>query len=288
MGLSSSKTTTKNEPWKAAQPYIIKGLEQSGAVFDQQQPTLNKYSGMQMDTYGRVAPGAEQGIMGSQGLVNDTLSGKYLNGNPYIDGMLAKTRENVTGNVNSQFSGSGRYGSDYHTGEMTRQLADAENQMRFQNYGQERAYQDGAIGQAQGLMNGSQGLLNNAAELPWIGVGALNGNVRQASNGYGTTVTKQTPNIGQMVMQGASNAASAYAGSDIRLKTNIEHVGTMADGLGVYDFDYLPIEGDIAAFMPEGRQRGVMAHEVAVLRPDALGPVIDGYATVNYAALGAM
>lgn len=285
MGLSSSKTKTTNDPWKPAQPYILKGLEQSGQVFDQQQPTLNKYSGMQMDTYGRVAPGAEQGIIGSQNLVNDTLAGKYLNGNPYLDGMLSKTRENITNNVQSQFAGAGRYGSDYNVGELSRQLADAENQMRFQNYGQERAYQNEAIGQAQGLMNGTQGLLNNAAELPWIGVGALNGNVRQASNGYGTTTSRQSGNIGQMLLQGASNAAAAYAGSDIRLKTNIERVGETADGLGIYDFDYLPIEGQIAAFMPEGRQRGVMAHEVAALRPDALGPVIDGYATVDYGAL---
>lgn len=285
MGLSSSKTKTKNEPWAPAQPYILKGLEQSGQVFDQQQPSLNKFSAMQMDTYGRLAPSAEQGIAGSQTLVNDTLAGKYLNGNPYLDGMLNKTRENITNNVQSQFAGAGRYGSDYNVGELSRQLADAENQMRYQNYGQERAYQNEAIGQAQGLMNGTQGLLNNAAELPWIGVGALNGNVRQASNGYGTTTSKQTGNIGQMLLQGASNAAAAYAGSDIRLKTNIDRVGETADGLGIYDFDYLPIEGQIAAFMPEGRQRGVMAHEVAVLRPDALGPVIDGYATVDYGAL---
>ena len=287
MGLSSSKTKTTNDPWKPAQPFILKGLEQSGQVFDQQQPTLNKYSGMQMDTYGRVAPGAEQGILGSQSLVNDTLAGKYLNGNPYLDGMLGKTRENITNNVQSQFAGAGRYGSDYNVGELSRQLADAENQMRYQNYGQERAYQNEAIGQAQGLMNGTQGLLNNAAELPWIGVGALNGNVRQASNGYGTTTSKQSGNIGQMLLQGASNAAAAYAGSDVRLKTNIERVGEMSDGLGIYDFDYLPIEGQIAAYMPEGRQRGVMAHEVAVLRPEALGPVIEGYATVDYSKIGA-
>lgn len=211
MGLSSSKTTTKNDPWAPAQPYIIKGMEQSQAVFDQQQPTLNKYSGMQMDTYGRVAPGAEQGIIGSQGLVNDTLAGKYLNGNPYLDGMIAKTRDNITNDVASRFSSAGRYGSDYNVGEMTRQLADAENQMRFQNYGQERAYQNDAVGQAQSLMGGSQSLLNNAAELPWLGVGALNGNIRQASNGYGTTTSKQSGNIGQMVGGLAGSALSGWA-----------------------------------------------------------------------------
>jgi hypothetical protein len=43
MGLSKSKTVQKSDPWKPAQPYILKGLEQSSQVFDQQQPDLNKY-----------------------------------------------------------------------------------------------------------------------------------------------------------------------------------------------------------------------------------------------------
>lgn len=212
MGFSSSKTKTKNEPWAPAQPYILKGLENSGRVFDQQQPSLDKFSAMQMDTYGRLAPGAEQGIMGSQGLVNDTISGKYLNGNPYLEGMIGQTRDNVTDQVNGQFSLGGRYGSGQHTGILAKYLADAENNMRFNNYGMERGYQNQAIDQAQSLMNGSQGLLNNAAELPWIGVGALNGNVRQASNGYGVQTTKQSGNIGGQLMGIAGSALSSYLG----------------------------------------------------------------------------
>ena len=212
MGFSSSKTKTKNEPWAPAQPYILKGLENSGRVFDQQQPSLDKFSAMQMDTYGRLAPGDEQGIMGSQGLVNDTIGGKYLNGNPYLEGMIGQTRDNVTDQVNGQFSLGGRYGSGQHTGILAKYLADAENNMRFNNYGMERGYQNQAIDQAQSLMNGSQGLLNNAAELPWIGVGALNGNVRQASNGYGVQTTKQSGNIGGQLMGIAGSALSSYLG----------------------------------------------------------------------------
>jgi len=283
--MGRTKTVQKNDPWAPAQPYILKGLQQSGEVFDQQQPTLNKYSGMQMDTYGRVAPGAEAGIMGAQGLVNDTLAGRYLKGNPYLDGQLEQTRENVANDVLSRYSNAGRYGSAYGMGELGRQLANAENQMRFQNYAMERGYQNDAVGQAQQLMGGSQGLLNNAAELPWIGVGALNGNVRNASGGYGTTTTTQKQGIGGLLAQAAGTALGAYAGSDARLKTNVEKVGELPDGLGIYEWDYLPIEGQIADYMPAGRQRGVMADEVAELRPWALGPVIEGYATVNYGAL---
>lgn len=214
--MGKTKTVQKNDPWAPAQPYILKGLEQSGQVFDQQQPTLNKYSQMQMDTYGRLAPGAEQGIIGAQGAVNDSLAGKYLNGNPYIDGILAKTRENITSNVGSAFSGAGRYGSDYHAGEMTRQLADAENQLRFQNYGMERGYMQDNIGNAQNMMGGAQGLLNNAAELPWIGVGALNGNVRNASGGYGTQTTTQKQGTAGMLAGLAGGALSTWAGGGFK------------------------------------------------------------------------
>lgn len=74
--------------------------------------------------------------------------------------------------------------------------------------------------------------------------------------------------------------------SDPRLKTNIEKVGEFEDGLGIYDWNYIDdLPEIIRDLCPAGRQRGVMADEVAALRPDALGPVIEGYMTVNYGAL---
>jgi hypothetical protein len=284
MGLSSSKTKTvqTNDPWAPAQPYILKGLEQSSQVFDQQQPSLNKYSGMQMDTYGRLAPGAEQGITGAQGVVNSTLAGDNLNGNPYLDAILAKTNADTTNAVNGQFESSGRYGSGMHAKILAQTLADAENQARYANYSQERQNQLNAVGQASGLMAGSQSLLNNAADLPWIGVGALNGNVRQASNGYGTTNTTQTasPNWGQLLIQAAANAAGAAA-SDRRLKTNIKLIRRENDGLGWYEWNW---KSD-----PNGeKEHGVIADEVEKLRPWAFVPNFIGeYDGVNYAALEA-
>lgn len=271
MGLSKSKTKTKNEPWGPAQPYILKGLEQSGRVFDAQQPELERYAGMQRDTYGRVAPGAEQGILGAQGVVNSTLAGDNLMGNPFLEKALDLTRADTTNAVNSQYERSGRYGSGMHAGILAKAIADAENQARYANYAQERQNQLNAVGQASGLMAGSQSLLNNAAELPWIGVGALNGNVRQASNGYGTTTQTTSPNWGQLLMQSAANAAAAYAGSDRRLKTNIVKIGD-----GLYEWDY---RHDMGVDLPEGRFRGVMADEVPAWM---LGPEINGFKTVYY------
>jgi hypothetical protein len=292
MGLSSSKTKSKttNEPWGPAQPYIIKGLEQSSQVFDKQQPELEAYAAQQRDTYGKVAPGAEAGIMGAQGVVNDTLAGKNLMGNPFLDKALELTRQNATDSVNGQFEGAGRYGSGMHAKILAKTIADAENAARYNNYAMERGYQVGAVPQAAQLMAGSQGLLNNAAELPWMGVSAMNGNVRQASNGYGTTNSTQTQgmNWGQMLMQAAAAAGqAAAAGSARELKTNIVKVGESTDGLGIYDFDY---RQDTGFDLPAERQyHRTMADEVETLRPWAFIPNFLGeYAGVDYAKLGAL
>lgn len=80
---------------------------------------------------------------------------------------------------------------------------------------------------------------------------------------------------------GLGNLASTAGGlvsifSDRRLKHKIRKVGEFADGLGIYLFSYLG---------SKQRLKGVMADEVAELRPWALGPKIAGYATVNYGAL---
>ncbi len=277
--MGKKKTVQKNEPWAPAQPYILKNLQQQDAVFSSSQPALEGFAKDQRDTYGRVAPGAEAGIMGAQELVNRNLSGANLSGNPYLDAILDKTRSNVAGSVNDQFGPAGRFGSGMHAAILARELADAETRARYQDYGVERGYQQDAIGQAQNLMGGAQGLLNNAAELPWIGVQAANGAVRQASGGYGTSTTTQKGGLLESLLNAGATAAGAYAASDRRLKMDIEKVGEDTDGLGRYRYRYVTDDADAPL------REGVMADEVARLRPWALGPTRNGFSTVDYGAL---
>lgn len=61
--------------------------------------------------------------------------------------------------------------------------------------------------------------------------------------------------------------------SDARLKTNIVKIGTRADGLGVYEFDYV---------WGGPRHVGLMAQEVLAVIPDAVSEV-NGYLMVDYA-----
>jgi hypothetical protein len=208
--MGKTKTVQKNDPWAPAQPYILKNLQQQDSVFQSTQPQLEGYAQQQRDTYGRIAPGAEQGITGAQSLINRNLSGANLNGNPYLDAILGKTRDSVAGRVGDEFGSAGRFGGGMHQAILARELADAENGLRYQNYGQERAYQQDAIGQAGNMMQGSQAILNNAAELPWIGVQAANGAVRQASQGYGTSTSTQKQGLGNTLLGAATGGLNAY------------------------------------------------------------------------------
>ncbi len=106
-------------------------------------------------------------------------------------------------------------------------------------------------------------------------------------SGLGLQAGNLVANVGQKSTNtgpkasGLGSIASTVGGiasifSDRRLKHSIRKVGEFADGLGIYFFSYLG---------SKQRLKGVMADEVAELRPWALGPRIAGYATVNYGAL---
>ena len=81
--------------------------------------------------------------------------------------------------------------------------------------------------------------------------------------------------LGSLIGSIIGAAATAGAFCDRRLKTNIVRTGKR-HGVPEYDFTYRDGLG-----LPAGRFRGVMADEVARLRPEALGPLVHGYRTVS-------
>ncbi len=271
MGKKKTKTSSTQTlaPSTYSQPYI-----------DQSVATVNQGAQQSQDLLKRYLPQAETSL----GYYSDVLGGKYLDkGNPYLEGMIQDTNQSIASNVNSQFSGAGRYGSDYHTNALADRIAANENNIRGNQYNTERGYMNQA---ALGNLAGIQSLVGLPSDVANNQANAINALVGKYITQTGNSTTKQSGGLlGDLMSIGAQLGSAAIMGSDVRLKTNIEKVGEYADGLGIYDYDYLPIEGQIADYMPAGRQRGVMAHEVAQLRPYALGPVIDGFATVDYGAL---
>jgi len=100
------------------------------------------------------------------------------------------------------------------------------------------------------------------------------GLIANTGNTSSSTSTGGSPSTLGSIASTVGGIASIF--SDRRLKTAIRKIGEFSDGLGKYSFRY-------KAGGP--RYTGVMADEVEKLRPWALGPTVNGYATVNYGAL---
>lgn len=375
---SSTTYENKSDPWAPAQPYIIKNLEQTNRVFDENQPFLDAFANESFRTYAQSAPGAKLGVLGAQDYTNnvlsgaymgrqpgidyyqslmgaqnpyssqysniaasgnptqagyqavaggnylgwnpwidqfnaastsgqavrnlqDTVDGKYLMGNPWLDANVNAAIGDATNSANAQFSAAGRYGSGAHSGVLASKAGGISAQMRGANYDAERNRQMEAMGmlaqranqmdnqlmsglqsgyqserdrmmqglaglnqqdalrlqalqsgdesyqnmlklgltgaqsldalydndlnrmqwaadQARALMSGSQGLLNQTAQLPWMGVEALTGNIRNATNGYGVQTGTQTTSggLGNMLGGIAGGVLSGWASSGFK------------------------------------------------------------------------
>lgn len=288
------KSSSKTKPLKEYAPYISGAAGALQSDFNENRAgtaEIAKSITSRLPGMADKAFGDNPLLKAAQGYATDTIGGKYLANNPFVDEMAGMARRSAADDVQSYFGKLGRVGSDANMAGFARGVNEAELGVRSNIYNQERGMQQQAAGMAPGLSaadyDGIGAYLQAAgvgAELPYLasnkyaqGIGGLLGQYTQ---------TKQKQAIGPALISAAGSVASAYAGSDARLKTRIQKVGSYDDGLGIYDFDYIDdMPENIRAVCPSGRQRGVMASEVAKLRPWALGPVVDGFATVNYGAL---
>jgi len=84
------------------------------------------------------------------------------------------------------------------------------------------------------------------------------------------------------MMQGLFSLGGAAMMSDIRTKENIKHIGHMANGLPVYEFEY---KTEFKGTAGEGKFIGVMAQDVEKVQPEAVIKLPSGYKMVNYGAL---
>ena len=161
MGGSSgnSKTTTSQEsaPWKFQQPYLKYGMDEAARLYQTQGPkyyegsTVAGFSPEQQQAFGL---GTQRALTGNasmkqaEGLNQDFMSGKYLNSDPYSDQVFQNIQQKVSPAVNSQFMGSGRYGSDLHADTQTRALTEAYAPYASQQYQQGLDRMQGAMGMA--------------------------------------------------------------------------------------------------------------------------------------------
>lgn len=189
-----------------------------------------------------------------------------------------------------------------YTGYTTR-LNEANNALNS-GYAAKGTLQSGAALQALAKMNQDyasnefgnyMGYLTNQQQLGPGAANALSGVGTQYANNVGNMTIQQGNNLANAYIAKGNNSANmigniagglgqatSFLLSEREAKRDIEEIGpwdNKGDGLKKYRFRY--------KHDPEGATyEGVMADEVAELRPEAIGPKLaNGWRTVNYAAL---
>lgn len=224
-GSSSSKTTSTTTPWSGVQPYLKdylqQGQQQSQTPFqfysgDQTAPfSPEQQMGLGMQTQ-RAIQGAPVNLAAQQNL-QGTLSGQYMNANPWQQQNIDQALNDVTGQINSRFGGA-NFGGSANQEMLTRGLASTATGMYTQPYAQERArqlqaatlapaaaatdYQDiqalTGVGdirrqQAQDYLNQASGLYNQYTQYPAQQLDAY-GNIVRTGMGGGQSSMSTAPN----------------------------------------------------------------------------------------------
>lgn len=322
---------TKSEPPVQVQPYIQPYLNQGAAIANRPYEaypgqTLAGFSpeqeaAMQMTT-GRALSGSPA-LQAANQNATDTLSGNYLNNNPYIDQMVNQSGNDVMSRLGKGFYGAST-GNTGLTQTTAQALADSANSVRYQNYNDERSRQMGLIpqapglasadyqdptalagvgasrqGYAQSLLNAGQQGFNTQQQYPLQQYDIL-GNALRTTMGGGQSTSGQNPNQGNSLanLLGMGILGTGLYSSLAGLGAAGASSGTVgaAAGLAVSDrrlktsitqigmrIDGIPVYSFRYKF---GKKIhiGVMAQDVEKIKPWAVRE-FDGYKAVDYGAL---
>jgi hypothetical protein len=148
-------------PPKWAQPYFKNYMDASQQVASQPYQAyegskvaqLNPY---ETQGYNAQAQRALQGSPINQAAGSEltkTLSGGYLNSNPYMDSIVNKAAGDVNRNYDQVAARSGSFGNSGVEESRTRALADSAMTLRGQDYSAERGRQQNALGYAPSIAN---------------------------------------------------------------------------------------------------------------------------------------
>lgn len=206
MGLSGGSSSTSNSITGSAQdwakPIATGQANATTGVFNQNQGSAQDLAQRLYSAFPSLQQrmqAGNPGVKAAQGYTTDVLGGKYLSGNPMLQQMIDAAKRGVTDSVGSQFAGAGRYGSGAYADVLSRNLAEAEGNLRYQDYNTERSRMDGAAALSPSLSQadfiGLPELLQTAtgaAALPYVGTTATAEALGALFNGGTQTSTQKT------------------------------------------------------------------------------------------------
>jgi hypothetical protein len=180
-------------------------------------------------------------------------------------------RQQAIGEANTQ----GQFANDAQAQQYAQALQNSQfgNQARAQGLSEQTQLQMLPLNELNALRSQSQVQMPTFGQTPGAQVAPTNvsGNVWQ---GYNAQVANANNLMNGLFSLGSAGIAAA---SDLRLKRNLKRVGTTPrDGLPVYEFEY--------AWSPKVHV-GVLAQDVAKVRPEAVVMHPSGHAMVDYARI---
>ena len=279
MGSKTTKTQQTNRPIYASniegaantlQNTYAAQAPKIGAISDQ-------FLGASGDLLGRAMAG-NPAVNSARDYIASTL-GRNPGSNPELENIISRTNADTVNNVNAGLGTRGLAGGSVAARMLADRLAANESGLRYQDYNNQQQRMAQAAGMAPSIAAGE--FLGYAPALSTASFGSsapLDAALKQAAGtggllgAYqtGTATQKSSPGFLDILGTGLQ-AASLF--SDRRLKTDIRRVGATDEGTPVYTYRY----GGEGPF-----HMGVMADEAPA---HALGPVVGGFATVNYGAL---
>lgn len=224
----------------------------------------------------------DAGVNAARGYNVDVLGGKYLGeGNPYLQQMIDRSTNDTVNATQAALGKMGLTGGSDYAGLIADRVAKNSLGLRYQDYGAERDRMGQSAGMSPSIAAADTIQFNpimqalGASTTPLQAAGSYAGSLGGLLGGYQTQTSR--PSTADSIMDGVGTALSlASLFSDARLKTDVRRIGQTDAGLPIYTFRY---GGDGPFFM------GPMAHEVAEMQPEALGPEVEGFQTVFYGEL---
>lgn len=153
MGLSSSKTSSKTTPIYAPQLEAMAGNVNS--AYQSQAPKITGIT----DQLATLTPGLldqfQQGdpnVNEARAYNSDVLGGKYLDaGNPYLESMVSKGENDARNQTAAALGVRGLNGGSTFSDLISRNVLNAGNSLRYNDYNTERGRMDSAAAQAPSL-----------------------------------------------------------------------------------------------------------------------------------------
>jgi hypothetical protein len=231
----SSGGTTRMEPPKYQLPFLQRGLEEAGSIYNQERggnniAPLSPETTQAWDLTAARATNGSPLTQAAQDLNQKTVEGGFLGANPYLDQTFNRAAMATQGQLASQFAGSGR-NIDQSEFLRSQELNDLATGIYGGSYDSERNRMQDAMGMSTSLANqdyvdlgqlaqvgaGREGFAQEQLDAPGLALdrylGRVQGNMGQ--NTYASQARNRAAGAvgGAMLGSQAGNAFGSYMGS---------------------------------------------------------------------------